>query len=95
MLEKARDAARATTGADTILVHEGTYWMESPLVLTPADSGLTIKAAAGAKPLRNGGQRITGWRLLTDEPPGVAKAAMGTHGRDGLFPRRQELRLGG
>ena len=76
-LEKARDAARATPGADTILLHGGTYWMEKPLVLTPADSGLTLKAVPGEKPVLSGGRRITGWQQLADNTPGVASSAKG------------------
>ena len=76
-LEKARDAARANPGADTILVHGGTYWMDKPLVLTSADSGITITAITGEKPVLSGGQRISGWQPLANTTSGVANAAKG------------------
>ena len=45
-LDAARDRIRAlrrggTRGPFTVLVHGGTYYLESPLVLTPEDSGVT------------------------------------------------------
>jgi hypothetical protein len=75
-LEKARDAARAEPGS-TVLVHGGTYYREQPLTLTPADSGLTIKAFEKETPVVVGGLPVSGWQRLATEPAGVTKAAQG------------------
>src|SRR6218665_384178 len=75
-LDKARDAARAERGS-TVLVHGGTYYREQPLTLTPADSGLTIKARDKETPVIIGGRAVSGWQPLATEPAGVAKAAKG------------------
>lgn len=76
-LEKACAAARATAGADTVIVHPGTYFPENTLELTPADSGLTIKAQEPGKAIVSGGRPIPGWKKLADEPAGMADAAKG------------------
>jgi parallel beta-helix repeat protein len=75
-LEKARDAARVEPGS-TVLVHGGTYYREQPLMLTPADSGLTIKAFEKETPVVVGGLPVTGWKKLETEPSGVVKGAQG------------------
>lgn len=75
-LAKARDAARGKPGS-TIWVHPGTYWLDSPVELTPADSGLSIRAHGKSNPVLSGGRPVTGWRKLTEEPAGVAAPAKG------------------
>lgn len=44
-----------------IVVADGQYFVEQPIVLATQDSGLLIEAASGAKPVLVGGRRITGW----------------------------------
>jgi len=44
-----------------IVVAEGTYFVEKPIVLAAQDSGLLVEAALGARPLLVGGRRIGGW----------------------------------
>src|SRR5262249_32239854 len=65
-LARARDAARAANAGDgsrpRISLYGGSYCLESPLELTAADSGLTIQAGLGEKPVLYGGRRITGWQ---------------------------------
>jgi hypothetical protein len=75
-LAKARDAARGQADT-TIRVHPGTYWLDQTLELTPADSGLTIRAHSDTAPVLSGGRPIGGWRKLTEEPAGVTPAAKG------------------
>lgn len=62
----ARDAARVARARSgepaTIVVHDGVYTLGETLVLGPEDSGLTIAAAPGARPVFSGGRRMVGWR---------------------------------
>jgi hypothetical protein len=65
-LARAVDLARAepadaTSGQREVVVHGGRYY-DTSLTLTPADSGLTIKAAPGERPVLVGGVRLGGWR---------------------------------
>ena len=45
-----------------IVIQQGQYFLNNPLVLTVQDTGLTIEAAAGAKVCLYGGRKITGWK---------------------------------
>jgi len=86
-LEAARDAIRALK-ADAplrepvrVVIANGEYPLERPLVLTPEDSGteaapITYEAARGAKPVFTGGRRIAGLKageggLWAAQMPGV------------------------
>ena len=65
-LAEARDAARAqrkagVTGAITITIHAGTYFLPETLVLTPDDSNTAWEAAHGEHPIISGGRIIKGW----------------------------------
>lgn len=53
--------ARGTPGPHTLQLGDGRYELEDTLRLEPADSGLTIEAAPGARPVLSGGRRLTGW----------------------------------
>jgi hypothetical protein len=46
----------------TILIREGTYFLNEPLVLGPEDSGLLLSAYRNEKPTFSGGRKITGWK---------------------------------
>ncbi len=61
-LAHARDLARA--GNKQIILVDGLYRLTQPLVLTPADSGLSIVAAPNAHPIVSGGVQVTGWTLV-------------------------------
>jgi parallel beta-helix repeat protein len=67
------DGPLATLPA-TILVRGGVHRLDSPLVLTPADSGasadqpFTIAAYAGEKPLLSGGRRLLEWKPVPGRP---------------------------
>src|SRR4051812_27280437 len=54
--------AAAIGDAKRVVLRGGTYVMTEPLVLTPANSGLTIEAYPGEQPIISGGRRIDGWR---------------------------------
>ncbi len=73
-LERARDAIRSLkqdgqglSGPVTVLLREGVYRLQQPLLLTPADSGtatapITYQACPGERPILSGGEVVTGWR---------------------------------
>ncbi|MFB6507090.1 MULTISPECIES: right-handed parallel beta-helix repeat-containing protein [unclassified Streptomyces] len=91
--EGARDLARTETGRDVrVLLRNGTYELDEPLVLGAADSGgngrtVTWTAAPGARPVLSGGRDITGWRQNTDgtwtadAPAGVTPRQLFVDGR--------------
>jgi hypothetical protein len=41
------------------------YFVDSPVVLTPEDSGLVLAAYPGARPVLSGGRPIAGWKEVT------------------------------
>jgi hypothetical protein len=66
-LAGARDAARKIEGPVTVLIADGTYPLHTPVVFTREDSGtaeapVVYRAASGARPVFDGGRRITGLR---------------------------------
>lgn len=62
-LEITRQArARSPQATPRIVVEGGSYFLDQPLLLTAADSGLAIEAAPGEGPVLYGGRRITGWQ---------------------------------
>lgn len=64
-LEAAREARPKSPGTKAeIVVRGGTYFLADPLVLTPEDSGLAIKAHENEQPILSGGKAITGWREI-------------------------------
>ncbi|HEX5790980.1 MAG TPA: right-handed parallel beta-helix repeat-containing protein, partial [Luteolibacter sp.] len=59
----ARAARAAQLEATEIILHEGVYWLESPLLLEPADAGtaeapVTWKAAPGERVVWSGGRLL-------------------------------------
>ena len=46
-----------------IQLRAGTYFLEQPMVLTPADSNLEIVAYPREKPVLSGGRRMVGWQV--------------------------------
>lgn len=73
-LQRAQAAVRERLAAGTkdditVLIHEGTYSLETPLTFTAADTGaygqkISYKACDGAKPLLSGGKPVTGWKRV-------------------------------
>ncbi len=63
-LQAACQAARkaGTDKPRTVVIEEGDYFLEEPVTLTQADSGLTIEAAPGAKVCLYGGREVLGWQ---------------------------------
>jgi hypothetical protein len=51
--------------AVTVVVGGGLCFLDAPVVLTPEDSGLTILASPGARPVLSGGRAVTGWKEVT------------------------------
>ncbi|MCX7597640.1 MAG: right-handed parallel beta-helix repeat-containing protein [Armatimonadetes bacterium] len=103
-LQRARDAVRAEKGRPgkgplRVLVRGGTYYLDEPLVLTPADSGTAQRpviyaAHPGEKPVISGGRPVTGWRKV---PGRLYAARLGwvpkTNGRYCLLLVGDELQI--
>ena len=81
-LEVIRGAKAIHPGANTIVVHGGEYHLNTPVILTPADSGqpgqpLTIAAAPGEAPVFTSASAIAGWSLAAATTPALAAIAQG------------------
>jgi len=86
---RARDAIRALkasgrlAGPVAVEIRAGTYYLQTPLVLTPQDSGtraapITYQSYPGETAVLSGGEPIRGWRRLRDgERTDVSPAAQG------------------
>lgn len=72
-LQRAQQAVRMLRQSGhrepvTVILRGGTYYLKTPLILTPEDSGpsaegmTTYTAMAGEKPVISGGERIIGWK---------------------------------
>jgi hypothetical protein len=80
-IQRAVAAARDGDVSE-ILVQPGRYHWDEPLALSPADSGLAIRAAeAGSKARISGGQRIVGWQESED---GLWRASLPEGLKDGI-----------
>lgn len=55
--------AAGDTSPAKILIEDGTYRLDAPLVLEPADSNLSFVAKPGTHPVIHGGSLITGWKV--------------------------------
>ncbi|HEY2104815.1 MAG TPA: right-handed parallel beta-helix repeat-containing protein, partial [Candidatus Binataceae bacterium] len=87
---RARDAIRALkaggrlAGPVSVQIRAGTYYLQTPLVLTPLDSGtpsgpISYQSYPGETAVLSGGQPIRGWRRLGDgERSDVSAAAHGS-----------------
>jgi hypothetical protein len=96
----AATAARrdSTKPRSKIIVQEGRYLLDEPLVLTEKDSGLTIESARGAEVCVYGGRRVTGWikdreKVYSAELPGVKSGSWDFRALivNGRFCRRARL----
>ena len=56
-------AAGKISGPVTVQVHAGTYEQAKTVVFDPTDSFTHYAAAPGAKPVFDGGERLTGWKV--------------------------------
>ncbi len=77
-LAQAQQAARHNNGPVTIHLRAGIYYLPSPLILTPADSGTTWQAYPNETPVLSGGRRLRlQWKPYRDGifqaqvPPGL------------------------
>lgn len=75
-IRQLRDAGEEAPDGFTVLVREGTYYLDEPFVLEPQDSGraeapVVYEAFPGERPVISGGRRITGWR---EGPGGIWSA---------------------
>ena len=60
-LGAAQAAMRASAGADETQVHQGTYRLTNPLLLSGADNDSAFVAAAGEAVTLSGGRAVGGW----------------------------------
>jgi hypothetical protein len=58
---RARDLARERKRPATIVLRGGTHLLTEPLLLKSEDSGLSIEAFPGEKPVLSAGRPVTGW----------------------------------
>jgi len=56
-------AAGKITGPATVLVHDGEYALAETVAFTPLDSHTHYVAAPRARPVFDGGRRLTGWKV--------------------------------
>jgi hypothetical protein len=67
-LQAARNSRTnpATSGQPVFIrLRAGCYFLEEPVVIKPEDSGLTLEAYAGERPILSGGRRLNGWKQVT------------------------------
>ncbi|WP_200942818.1 RICIN domain-containing protein [Cellulomonas sp. Root485] len=77
-----RTIAPSMTGDIVVQLAAGTYTLSAPLTFTAADSGangytVIWQAAAGARPIISGAQRVTGWSVA-DSAQNIWRASVGT-----------------
>lgn len=65
-LERAVEAMRQSGGGDTVYLAGGTYYANTPLNLTAADSGSSFLAMSGEKVTISGGTPVSGWTQGAD-----------------------------
>ena len=66
-LEHAVQLARTAPG-HVVVLQGGTYRLASPVILTSADSGLVLRAAAGQQAVVSGGLQLKGWKSNAAKP---------------------------
>jgi hypothetical protein len=77
-----RSRQRGTEQPRRIVLHEGNYYLDEPIVLDHRDRGLTIEAASGARVVLYGGRPVTGWSPAGESLWAAPFSASGTHPRD-------------
>ncbi|MBB4237899.1 hypothetical protein GGD57_004502 [Rhizobium esperanzae] len=65
-IERARDAARAKGGANTIALGKGDYYLTQPIVFDSRDAGLILTARCNETPILHGGLRAGNWVQQAD-----------------------------
>ncbi|MBL0373696.1 right-handed parallel beta-helix repeat-containing protein [Rhizobium sp. KVB221] len=61
-IERARDAARAIGGQNTIALGSGDYYLAKPIVFDARDANLIITARCNETPVLHGGPLVHGWK---------------------------------
>jgi L-rhamnose mutarotase len=85
-LRKARELRRlndpSIKGGIRIIIKNGVYYLEEPVVIRPEDSGSAdspteVVANANGKAIFSGGTKISGWKKVTGNLPGLPRNAVG------------------
>ncbi|WP_265792684.1 L-rhamnose mutarotase [Pedobacter sp. MC2016-15] len=85
-LRKARELRRtgdsSVTKGISIILREGLYQLQEPIVLRPEDAGTAtsptiISAAPGERPVISGGRIVSGWKISSTSIAGLPAAAKG------------------
>jgi hypothetical protein len=67
-LAAAISKARAGDKPATLILADGRHEIAATIEFTSEDSGLTVRAADGAKPILSGGKRLVGWQRDPAQP---------------------------
>lgn len=83
-LRKARELRRlndpSIKGGIRIIINNGLYYLDEPIVLRPEDSGSAgspTQVIANGKVIFSGGTKISGWKKVTGSVPGLPQNAAG------------------
>src|SRR5437899_2878130 len=89
-LKRAIEAARGPGKTDetaysstNITIRQGTYFLDAPLTLTLADSGVKIAAYQKEKPIISGGRLVSGWKeeMVNDKKAWVTEISQVREGK--------------
>lgn len=76
-LKTIEAAINKISSGGTVWLRGGVYEMESPLVLKPENSGISIKAFKGETPVLSGAVKVKGWHKLGKVMPEIQEQARG------------------
>ena len=66
-IEAARALFRGENPKAVVYLRGGTYELQSPLILTAEDSGLSLQGVPCETAIVSGGHSITGWQKVSDQ----------------------------
>ena len=63
IVEVRKKRAEGDLSPAKIIIEDGIYRFDAPIVLEPSDSNIAFVAKQGANPIFEGGERISGWKV--------------------------------
>jgi hypothetical protein len=87
-ISDARQKPQVSKSSATIFLRAGTYYLASPVILTPADSDLRLTGYHNEKPVLSGGKQIIGWEEVTLDGRKLWSANL-NEARQGKWPFRE------